>query len=178
VDDELYHPHSLSRFQRGSRGGSGTYVEIGTPKAGGVARLKRVFFHPQTLLVRLDTGADVTVFRLEVAKTMHIDLANYSSKDVHIMKFPDGSVYPAVKRKLDLVVGGRTIKNVPVLFPLPTTAAYNEWLVRYPSRTSQGQSPLCRNPPRRDLLGTQGILDRVLLCFDSEQVYIFHRKCS
>ncbi len=174
VDREQYHPQVPLNYCSNA----GPYIDIGVPKSGLLAAIKGLFFHPKTVRAKVDTGSNTTLLDPRVAEMLNIDLKVYDSSRVEMIKFADGSVYPVIRYEIDLMVAGRKLDEVPVFFPLLPESAYSEYLLRQQNRQSQERAPLCNRMPRRNLLGNKGVLNRLMLCIDSKNIYVFHRRSA
>jgi len=178
VDQRLYVPHRKVGFLPSTAAGGlrRPCIRIGIPERRLWAKLRLLFMHPETVLVQIDTGADTTAMNRDTAAKFGVNLDNYKAEEVEVVTLADGSVCVAVRRQMDLVICNWVLEDVPVLFPLRGDQAVVELMRLRPDPFKRAGLPLSPRELRANVLGIEGVLDKVLLCLDSENVYLFRRR--
>ena len=184
VDDAQYEACASADFVANPADGrrGKPFVEIGLPDHRFSGPLRRLLLGPETLTAKVDTGADMTAFNRDGAKSvatlMNLDLSSYDPAAIRMVQVADGTICVGVVHHIDLYVCDQLIEDVPVLLPVPYNVAMNCYLDRVNGLSLHDWPRLTERSIRRNLLGTEGITENVLLCVDSERLYIFKRKKS
>ena len=180
VNRKKYRQHGSTRCN----GPKKPFIELRRITHPWLFKCGRKVLHCETILARVDTGADITVLTQDAASKWSLDLKRCSQRDVQIVRLADGSIRWGVVQNVSLDICGIALTDVPVFISAPECTAVqerqlDECLDRLEKRVNSGVMDIpsgaggSNRPLLHNLLGTRGVLDRVLLCIDSERVYLY-----
>lgn len=178
VDSSIYEGYKKCEYIRDDKTGKRrkSYLKASV-KYCGRGILNR-FYHPKTIEVRLDSGADTSMFDKDTAKDLFGGFPEYDPKSVTFVIGVGGRVCVGTIQYLDIEVCGITFDDVPVVFPVDPITEICEYLRRVHTKTAQKRYPLTRYRLNSNLLGWEGFLERLLTSLDSESAYLFKRRTN
>ena len=119
-----------------------------------------------------------------VAKKWGINVTRFKESDVQFIQLADGSVHVGLVRRLCLNVCRTTLVDVPVFVSVkPNRMVEKAIEKRYFEKLNQvttSSAPrsaapveVAKRPLTRNVLGIEGVLDKLLICLDSDGAYFF-----